>query len=94
MRQKTKVYDYRTFWGEKQEVPKFSNEKYINVLSELKKLDFKTVLEVGSGQGELTRLIMDNFPIEKIECVDISSRFLVQVPQPDSEKNSCRFSLL
>ena len=77
----TQVYDNVEYWSHRgNELGKYTEMKKQNILEALKPLSFSSVLEIGSGQGELTRLILDNFPVEKYECVDISRLYLAQLP--------------
>ena len=81
MRQKTKIYEYKSYWSQERDLGKYTEIKKQNIIYALKPFSFSTVLEIGPGQGELTRLLLDNFPIEKIQCVDISRWYLLQLPK-------------
>lgn len=81
MRQKTKVYDYQHYWSQERDLGKYTEDKKRRIIEALKPLSFSSVLEIGSGQGELTRLLLDNFPIDKIQCVDYNRWYLLQLPK-------------
>ena len=53
------LYDYKQYWSEKGKKPaeKWNYEKRKFLLNKLKELKFKTVLELGCGNGELSSLI-------------------------------------
>lgn len=53
------LYDYKQYWSEKGKTPadKWNYEKRKFLLNKLKELKFKTVLELGCGDGQLSSLI-------------------------------------
>lgn len=74
-----KTYTYETFWSEKglQPAEPFSEEKQQFILNKLKQLDFKSVLEFGVGNGELSKIILKNFDCY-FEGFDISEARVYQ----------------
>ncbi len=46
------------------------------LLETLKKIPFRSVLEIGSGLGRVTKMILDNFMVEEYAMLDISTEFV------------------
>ena len=77
--QPLKTYTYDTYWQTKGLEPAepFSQEKQQFILNHLKKLEFNSVLEFGVGNGELSKLILQNFD-SYFEGFDISEGRIIQ----------------
>lgn len=76
------VYDYIDYWDGKRDLANYSLEKKQKIIYALKKLDFKTVLEYGPGQGQLTKLLLDVFDCSII-AIEIARRYCLQLPQDE-----------
>jgi len=74
-----KTYTYNTYWSNRGLTPAepFSEEKQKFILNHLYKLDFDNVLEFGVGNGELSKLILQNFSCY-FEGFDISEARIYQ----------------
>jgi len=79
MKMQFKTYTYDTYWKERGLTPAepFSEEKQKFILSHLFKLDFDSILEFGVGNGELSKLILQNFSAY-FEGFDVSEARIYQ----------------
>lgn len=79
------LYDYKEYWGNKGLSPadKWTDKKIKIVENIIKKLDFETVLELGCGDGQFTKLLkkygrfitgldMSEARIERNEFIDVA----------------------
>jgi trans-aconitate methyltransferase len=72
-------YNYSKYWKKsgKSYAKKFKYTELFYVqekllLQELRKLEFKSVFELGCGFGRITELIKDNFDVPDYDAIDIS----------------------
>jgi SAM-dependent methyltransferase len=83
------TYDYSKYWkkaGKKYKknfryTDAFTVQEY-KLLAELKKLDFKSVFELGCGFGRITKIIMNNFDVSRYDAVDISKHQIKNADVP------------
>lgn len=82
MKNKLKIYDYKSYWAQNRHLQSFKKDKKVKIKSILSNLkDVKSIIEFGSGQGELTKLLLEVFPEAKITCVDINRWYLKHLPE-------------
>jgi len=86
--QEMTYYDPANFWSNyaKEQIKdgitatKYNTELYelqnARLMELLKHMEFKSVLEIGSGMGRITKMILDNFQIEEYAILDISAEFV------------------
>lgn len=69
-------YDPRSYWLEKGQYPVQEGRRHERqnpmVKDTIKYLDFKTVYEVGAGDGRVSTIILNNRKLERFLCCDIS----------------------
>ena len=72
-----RTYDYATYWlneGKKPvEIKPWFSDQVKNLHSVLDDLKFESVLEIGCGEGRITKMMLENYRIKEYDAVDISS---------------------
>lgn len=83
-------YDVNRYWSTRGETY-YENDSILDrsvqeaaIIEQLKKISFNSVLEFGCGYGRFTKLILDNFSVDKYVAFDLSSH------QIDKAKNYCK----
>jgi trans-aconitate methyltransferase len=65
---------------------KNKKEIYKKILKILKKKNYKNVLDIGCGNGDLLQFLSNNFPKVNFTGIDLNSNFF-----PKKKKNNCRY---
>lgn len=83
-----KTYEPQQYWSIKGKEPAdpFPIPKKIKILEALSSLKFDSVLELGCGDGQLTKIITDYFKPKRYLAVDLSADRLAKLEIPNIEK--------
>jgi len=85
-----KRYEYAQFWQQKGKEPaeKYSTDKKIAILEALCSLKFDSVLEIGAGDGELTKIITEYFKPRRYLAIDLSDDRLSRIDLPIEKRQA------